>query len=119
MSTTSTRSLETRSDAQLNELFAIEVAGWRSLVGSTNEGWLGIPPASRGYAEAVPNWCGDPQKVLLWLGKDWDVRTRNGVVRVTVYRPSEESEGEATDYNFARACVIAVIRAKRAEKGSQ
>lgn len=116
-----TDNLDSLPDSELNQLFAVEVecctrvapAQW--VRDAKRRIWGSRPGES--FRFPLPEYCTDANAVLPWLGTDWDVRARNGShVRVTYYRPSEQIEGEANNGSFARAAVIALIRARRAGK---
>ena len=108
-----TDELDKLADAELSEVFAVEVAGvehignlWRN----TGECWMiGVPP-----------FATDANAVLPWLEKlpDWKVeRMAFGGIDVEIYTEnSYKVIAEAKEYAFPRAVCIALIRAKRAEK---
>lgn len=123
--------LDSKSDAQLNEAFAVEVAGWRAIknLGGAG-GFLAIDPRGECYIDLggtpgraialnAPNFCIHAEAVLPCLEKGTvsasrvDITDTPDAWRVTV--PGATAFGSS----FARASVIALLRAKRAEKGPQ
>ncbi len=127
--------LDNKSDAELNELFAVEVAGWQ--VGNHGLFWdsdnreahiikggllhqkrtaMGLPSEP----QFCVDFCTDANAVLLWLekgawnlwfeGKQWyRVTVEVGLVG--------EYDGHAP--TFARAAVLALIRGARAKRASK
>lgn len=111
--------LDTLSDAELNECFAVEVAGWkRANPEETRERyqhWL--PPGKQPvkniiYTARPESFSTDANAVLPWLEKDgiWEcvfVGCRGGYAVSVGHGPDSEAR------TFARAACIALIRAKR------
>lgn len=105
--------LDTLSDAELNECFAVEVAGWTSY-----DGRRLISPQPRRRIVIPPDFVFDANAVLPWLEKagnpkihwayfgdpEWQVSLFPNGTEVVAIAPT-----------FARAAAIALIRAKRAE----
>ncbi len=103
----------------LSEAVAVNVAGW-----AFKPMFKDDPASTKIWHQLDDSWncddagefCGprfstSADAVLPWLGDDWDVRTRNGQIRVTIYRPSEQNEGEAHNMqSFAFAACIALLR---------
>lgn len=120
--------LESKTDAELNELFAVEVAGWR---------WHTFPngalPSVKHWKDAddkytsihtAGNVCTDANAVLPWLEKHpnavlvlvdgaWhcDLNCEEGAGETFNIVTVASSEAKT----FARAAVLALIRAKRAK----
>lgn len=133
-----TDDLDNKTDRELNEIFAEEVAGW------TPHRGLMHTEFSRGseWLTDAPRFCTDANAVLPWLGNHHWRGNSNGCSgsnsdrypHYTIFvteRPVAECPerfgrehcgdsfvGDLIAPSFARAAVIALIRAKRAEKGN-
>jgi hypothetical protein len=103
------------TDAQLNELFAVEVAGWSS------GGWSAWHKEDEGTDRVIrePAFTTDANAVLPWLekGGEWQASKRQGQWMVSFYEPKGDMYAHlSVAPTFARAAVIALIRAVRASK---
>lgn len=104
-----TDTLDQATDAELNELFSHEVAGWiKSVVTNKPDGhpWMKSPPIFATDANAVLPWL---EKCGPWKA---DQSPPDGVW-VSVDRPAF---AQAYADTFARAACLALIRARRAGK---
>jgi hypothetical protein len=110
------------SDAELTEVFAVEVAGWTPH--AVEEKKCHDPEGLSCYWSDVPPFAMSANDVLPWLEKhkctvpSW----AEGSWSVTIYDETGEGEtydmpilGEEDDKSFARAAATALIRAKRAQ----
>ncbi len=117
--------LDALPDAALNELFSVEVAGWHrgNEVRDKTEYrgyWYSDGPGVEHIGTFAPPFCTDATAVLPWLAKShsWQSLYDQGEMReytVDVWAPNHGNAAAAT---FARAAVIALIRAKRSSKGA-
>ena len=136
--------LETKTDAELNNLFAVEVAGWIpkshgllwDAVGSRShiiaDGVLHRKRTQMGLPTDKPflvDFCTDANAVLPWLEKygvtHYYTASRGHIVMLYLHgtdkngTPSSSCAGYYMEPNppttFARATVIALLRAKRAQ----
>lgn len=115
--------------AELNEAFAVEVAGWKrcrspfqSKTDPSSRGW--DDPKCYGRQE-LPKWSISADAVMPWLEK-FDcvsISMNAGTWNVHIYTESGSGEtfdmlvlGEADAPTFARAACIALIEWKRREK---
>lgn len=119
--------LDQKTDAELNELFAVEVEG-RKLTSryELNGGPTGIAFdhakfwVENGKWVYVPPFCTDANAVLPWLEKGGWHAAHNKVEGASPYSvrifgsPTHWSTYHAEVPAFARAGVIALLRAKRA-----
>lgn len=124
---------EALSEAELGETFAVEVAGWRA---RRAEGYVAayeivfadgslsdIKYGSASHAFAVEaRFASSADAVLPWLMKYDSWMAQHGIGDVMV--STDHDHGDPDGYvgiapTFARAACIALIRAKRAEKGAQ
>jgi hypothetical protein len=113
--------LNSLTDAELNEVFAVEVAGWTIPSGCTN---YRINPDGRKVFfnpmegdDPVPPFSTSADAVMKYINKfEWDACGGNsdGLFRVAIYRGEEMFT--AMDFSFARAACIALIEAKRRAK---
>ncbi len=122
--------LDTMPDAALNELFAVEVAGWRGgfvLWGNPSGGGIPYGNDAVGCWSPLPEFAVSADAVLPWLEKaaiwsnesvSFDDTAQRHYCRVTLQRRGG-AIGDvgcvARASTFARAAVIALICAKRAE----
>lgn len=111
------------TNEELDRLVAEKVAGWLYLEAAHKfddgtvcriDAWC--DPSGR-FGD-LPRYSTDASAALPLLQRhdDWDARRRNSSrIRVTVYRPSEEFEGE--DESFARAACLALLKSHGVEVG--
>jgi len=123
-----TDDLDTKTDAQLSEIFAVEVAGWKRAFIKKRNGWV----SEKGFAPLPPLFAEDANDVLPWLEKNYEVHINyadrpfgeNFVSQysdawhytVTVWPKHDERGWQGEAKTFARAACIALIRSKRSEK---
>lgn len=114
--------LDAETDETLNELFAAEVEGWR-WIDPGDWCWL-VGGTTSVYRRTVPDYCDQVDLVLPHLSRlspDWSSRTVHGgtVIRLPFVgkHPWVSVRGDAD--TFARAGVIAAIRATRAIAATQ
>lgn len=122
--------LDKLSDAELSELFAVEVAGWVYVPDGCGVQWFvppNLPPAANLRTNRpVPQFSTDTNAVLPWLEK-WKLGAphtkgpsaylKNDGWSVVAYNgkePPNHANAIAVAPTFARAACIALIRAKRA-----
>lgn len=110
-----TDQLDQAADAQLNELFAVEVAGWIP-TGESSRGLECIVDEPEHAHMAVANFTADANEVIPWLqqhgpylsieicGLEWHIRIGD----------YDFSRNVGISQSFCRAAVIALLRAKRA-----
>lgn len=124
MSTTTTDDLEAMTDAQLNELFAVEYAGWEWQDGNAPSMF---PPRWRmpdGMWTRELVFCTDLNAVLPWLEKYEFVsidRVKGAGWQVAILHHKELDSGgyeegiiaKAWEDTLPRAGVIALLKAKR------
>lgn len=113
-----TDELDTLTDAKLSEVFAKNVAGYTA----DADGWF-LPPPPRRIAllsHELPSFATSADAVLPYLQARyrWQATGTKSTTVVQVWT-GEGPQPNATvqDITFARAACIALIRAKRAEKG--
>jgi len=113
-----TDDLDTKTDAQLSEIFAVEIAGLVKSKTFTYEGEYSIWLDKKGHVDE-PNFATSADAVLPWLEKE-----RLAVIscntkgwRVEIVRRSANVIFAYSD-KIARAACIALIRATRARKGA-
>lgn len=125
--------LDALSDAALDEIFAVEVAGWtnidtylgrnplpftRSFRGGTDDGLTEGEDTLWHEIKRLPNFTTDANAVLPWLEKqEWSLYFDQGEMNpyiLTIEYPEKLKAVEAP--TFARAAVLALIRAKRNTK---
>jgi hypothetical protein len=112
--------LDTLSDAELNEAFAVDVAGW--VMNSTRTS--GIDP-TKSFEGKPPSYATSADAVLPWLerhGWHWDhtlistLGTGDYKRRIRIYGPTKRDFIQC-DFpwatSFARAACIALIRSAR------
>lgn len=111
------KTLNELTDAELNEAFAVEVAGWkrcRSPFQSKSD------PSSRGWDDPkcygrkeLPKWSTSADAVMPWLDatKHWGNLYLGNNHRIEI-----EHRFSGTGPTFARAACIALIEQKRREK---
>lgn len=115
--------LDTKTDAQLDELFAVEVAGWHR----QEERWPSQPYTRWTWRDKPGGdiracdlrFTTDANAVLPWLEKHGWKGTSDGqrAAVVVLAGPDQQvHEVRGIAPTFARAAVIALIRAKRATK---
>lgn len=108
------------SDDELNALFAEKVAGWTDLAMFEGGELHGYCCNRVGYKRRVPDYLTDANAMLPWLEKEqnFDIKHRNsptgGLYWVTIFQPIDE-EFEATASTFARAAVLALLKAAGVE----
>lgn len=123
-------SLDAKSDAELNQLFSVEVVR-RRFDQTVAYGWRDSKGARRPTAEWPENFCADANAVLFWL-ENWHREnpmnrsieiSRAGNCRmdwfITLVIENEEQKYDysmGTASTFARAACLSLIRAKRASK---
>ena len=140
-----TDDLDTKTDAEISEIFAVEVAGWKEQWLIITGGYFWRPDGrghtsyvneagrySREYAESCVNQCDhrptvikkdehqpfatDANAVLPWLGKYmWSACNHNQYPVEVIIGFKDYIAGAST---FARAAATALIRARRAEEGA-
>lgn len=128
--------LDSLPDAQLDELFRREVCGWypepcnkafwRTHHPKENdpfEGYIGKEP-SHYHSRSLPPFCASADSVLPWLEKwDWDCAWNRADYLIRIFKyprhNREDAQWWAAGKTFARCAVIALLRARRAEKGAQ
>lgn len=108
-----TDDLDTKTDAQISEIFASEVASWSDIDIRRYRG-----------TEHISRFATDANAVLLWLERYSHVEARrlDGQWRVTIvtyYGHGIVTKHYADSHSFARAACIALIRAKRSERSSK
>lgn len=114
-----TDSLDSKTDGELNELFAVEVAGWMRSEERACDWW--IPGAGLAQGEPLV-FCTDANAVLPFLprepsGNFWVCHAGYMGHRVCIHGGTcADILAEAHDKTFHRAAVIALLRAKRARK---
>ena len=111
------------TDAALSEVFAVEVGPYSSVWEATNgSGNLHGAISGRAGFETVPPFAASADAVLPYFqGIRANVWTSGICFEVDIVRvepDGEESWITGAAPTFARAACIALIRAKRAEKGS-
>ena len=103
------------TDDQLNEAFAVHVAGWKKLAVRDPElepEWEIGGYGGHGYAFRVPRLTDSADDVLPWLDKrKW---SRNGNSEVLVWYDGSMYAGSGHG-TFPRAAVIALLRASGVE----
>ena len=114
--------LEQLTDAELSEVFAVEVAGWEKVM-----------PSERGYTWKNPNGNGEGNPVLVsyppfayhvdavlpWLEKHNEITIlrEDGFWKVYLYVFKDMAPlYKSYNTSFPRAACVALIRAKRAEQ---
>lgn len=122
----STDNLDSLPDAQLDEAFIREVCGWEWSEGSTTTMFPACWYNEHGNpVSPTPKFCGSVDAVLPWLEKyegfwlaknDVDEPGNIGVC-LTMHHPPRKTYAIAP--TFAKAAVICLLRARRAEKGAQ
>ena len=117
-----TDGLDTKTDAQLSEIFATEVAGWTFTLGTVEKWWRDGDGHFRGAGFInLPHFATSADAVLPWLEKAnhllscWDGK----LWCVAFYFEGNSRHSTGTQTTFARAACIAIIRATRARKGAQ
>lgn len=126
--------LDTMSDAELNELFAVEIAGWtiKRFWPSCDMRTDTSKPCHQWYRpdgslySSDPWFCTDANAVLPWLAK---MNSASAVLRTWIATPDwcvtikecvgengERLEAQGVAPTFARAAVLALIRINRATK---
>lgn len=99
-----------------NEAVAVRVEKWQR---DPNREGSWIPPGRTArndgsYYTSRPNlYLSSLAACEVLLGTDYDIRVRNGLAKVTVYRPSEQWDGYAPTVN--EAAMIALLRANGVE----
>ncbi len=115
------------TDEELNAAFAEKVAGWGLLVPSGFDGkdHIGIPPKGQrtGNAEIVPRFTTSADAVLPWLDQMNYIATccpvsgskhHHCIITIHTWHTAEKI-GDANSQCFARAAVIALLRAHGVE----
>lgn len=114
--------LQSKTDAELDELFAVEVVGCVQ----TPAGWHHPDGRADAWPQPYPAYCEDANAVIPFLAAHdtWQIwRATENRVGVNVaplawWRSNDHEEGvwpfEAVAPTLARAVVIVLIRAKRA-----
>lgn len=115
-----TDNLDTLTDSELNELFAVEVAGLKKHgEGVDGRGWYHSPPPMRAISP-VGAFTTDANAVLPWLEKElsFNIDRTHLADDDQLYRVSlrKNRDGIGLGPTLARAAVIALLRAKRASK---
>ena len=120
--------LDTKSDAELNKLFAVEVAGWRFHKGNPKEEWVTLhddwwiskePCDRRGAAtmfKRVHAFTTDANDVLTWLER-WryaDIEWNRITMLWTVSLQQGQFTGSAP--SLPRATVLAILRDQREQR---
>lgn len=114
----STDNLDALTDAQLSEVFAVEVAGFKK----DADGWF-VPPLPRRIAlllHELPPFATSADAVLPHANKRkwWVQHTDNPTEPIRVRFDHDQGPcAEGKPEQLARLFSIALIRAKRAEKG--
>ncbi len=108
--------LDTLSDAQLNDAFAVEVMTLLCTEGH----WHSKPvfPGAAVTHHRIHMLCADANAVLPWLEKHGHAGAEFRGGSWFVFLWSMADVPQATAPTFARAAVIALLRAKRAQKGT-
>jgi len=127
-----TDDLDTKTDANLSEIFAVEVAGWTFTLGTVEKWWRDGDGDFRGAGFInLPHFATSADAVLPWmevdfLGKhgncDMDYRTDSKEWRAHIYTDDGDFSVGSISPKFARTACIARIRAereKRAQKGAE
>jgi hypothetical protein len=108
------------TDDQLNEAFAVHVAGWTHVVMNAGKQLVGRLPPSSLYS-VVPLFTTSADAVLPWLERDaFDVRISFSNTCDTWHvellgRFTSNRSFKAAAETFPRACVIALLRAHGVE----
>jgi len=118
--------LDPLTDAQLSEVFAVEVAGWRRGVYQSNSGWWKPwRPGAEEFVDDLIPFATSADAVLPWLPRGVIATVSCQAVisrgefgwRVTVpFGPPPSSLVQGSADTMPRAACIALIKAKRAEK---
>ena len=116
--------LDKLTDAELSELFAVEVAGWKVEREQFIDYWFDAD----GDDCNNPTFATDANAVLPWLEKFKEdcvkiQLVKNSIWRFTLFKPhvgfgsgNTKCISTCKSISFPRAACIALIRAKRAEK---
>lgn len=117
-----TDDLDKKTDDHLNALFSEEVAGIRPICHCGD--YVDTHGHNSGHSPVVmkdadePNWCSDANAVLPWLEKFGWMGTsgakEGAAVKVLAGPQPHVFEVRANAPTFARAAVLALLRAKRA-----
>lgn len=111
--------LDKLPERQLDETFALEVAGWQHKEGQSSWSWI-VGGTTSVFRQGVPPFSGDDALVWPFLRKEDNVEVQSyrwGGVSVRIRRCNPwATVGKAHADTFARAAVIALIRAKRAKE---
>jgi hypothetical protein len=102
--------LDTKTEAEISEIFAVEVAGFNTCTGCNQ------------IRDILPNFVYDANVVLPWLNNH-DARIYHSTDWLVQIGTQPNSCAwvvniEARAKTFARAACLALIRARRAEKGA-
>lgn len=120
--------LDAKTDAELNELFLREVAGWfpepnnksfwRTHWPRDNDNFKGYqgPEPSHFHNVMLPRPCTDANAVLPWLEKEkrWEINYFGDAQWKEKAYCAEVRGFRVLAPTFARAAVLALLRAKRA-----
>jgi hypothetical protein len=112
--------LDKMTDAELNEAFAVEVAGLH--FDPPLARWYDASdcPVTFGNDECAPNYCGDTNSVLTWLEKQqyWSGKRPNMPYEVIIYTNPDDFKTFfiGNGQTFGNASCKAMLRAKRAAK---
>lgn len=126
--------LDSKTDRELDELFATTVAGW-GIVPTENGQLYGYKNNAISYdvaampPQAIPEFTTSADDVLPWLENHrWKAPCEETTVTIfrdsgkwTVILPAaswNDSGFSGTAPTFAKAACLALLRAKRAEKGT-
>lgn len=112
--------LNDKPDVELNDAFSVEVAGIQ-LDRSTTLGWEWPPGVKRSTAIWPKSFTTDANAVLPFTARYWmNVEApADGYVTIHLYDGyplTQNFRGDALAKTFARAAVVALIRAARAKK---
>lgn len=115
-----TDELNTKTDVEISEIFAVECAGWkfkggRDLTESVWHDELGEFMDDEGFF-LYPNFAYSVDDALRHIPFYWEARRDKNGHYVNLRDELGNILGEANSKTLARAACIAQIRAKRAEK---